>query len=57
MIINAAQVKKIVKEKNRRTGKDFLLALDKHVNELVQKVIALESKKITLEAEDLDRIK
>lgn len=53
MIINVAQVKKIVKEKNRRTGKDFIEALDKHVTEVVQKAVALESKKMTLEAEDL----
>lgn len=39
MIIKASEVKKMVKEAERRMGKDAIEALDRHVNSMVEKLI------------------
>ena len=51
--IRVSGIKKLVKEKGRRSGSDFLEALDNYVKYLVEKFCVTEGKK-TLGAEILN---
>jgi hypothetical protein len=56
MYITVSTVKKAIKEKGKRSSKEFILALDMMVAGIVEKAIADETEKKTLDANSLPTV-
>jgi histone H3/H4 len=53
-MLNTAETKKIIKEANKRSGKDFIEALDAHIRLVLAGAIKIDlGKRKTLGAEDV----
>ena len=53
-MLNTAETKKIIKEANKRSGKDFVEALDAHIRLVLAEAIKIDlGKRKTLGAEDV----
>ncbi len=54
-MLNTAEAKKIIKESGKRSGADFIEALDKHTREVLTAAVKIDlGKRKTLGAEDVE---